>query len=148
SISIKIVPDSTIQYYYQYGTSPGSYTGQTTTATVTAAEPSTTVISGLNPNTHYYYRMQYNYNDSGWVARAEHSFWTQRASGSSFSFDVTSDSHVNIMLGSATTWTSTMNNIAADHPDFLIDLGDTFAMDNVTTLAGADAAYLYQRDFF
>ena len=92
--------------------------------------------------------MQYNYNDSGWVARAEHSFWTQRASGSSFSFDVTSDSHVNIMLGSATTWTSTMNNIAADHPDFLIDLGDTFAMDNVTTLAGADAAYLYQRDFF
>lgn len=148
SISVNIVPDSAIQYYYQYGTSPGSYSGQTTTASAAAGQPSTAVISGLTPNTRYYYRMQYNYNNTGWFARTERSFWTQRASGSSFFFDVTSDSHVNIMLGAAATWTSTMNNIAADQPDFLIDLGDTFAMDGVTTLSAADAAYLYQRDFF
>ena len=34
-----------------------------------------------------------------------------------------------------------MTNAAADHPDFLVDLGDTFAMDAVTTVAGAESAY-------
>lgn len=148
SITIKIVPDSAIQYYYQYGVSSGVYSGQTATITAAAAEASSTVISGLTPNTHYYYRMQYNYNNTGWVARPEYSFWTQRAKGTTFVFDVTSDSHVNIILGNSVTWTSTMNNVAADHPDFLIDLGDTFAMDNVTTRAVADANYLFQREFF
>jgi len=148
SISIKIVPDSTIQYYYQYGTSPGTYSGQTDTVSATGGEPHTVTITGLSPNTHYYYRMHYNYNNTGWVARPEHSFWTQRDKGEEFVFDITSDSHVNIMLGSAAVWTDTLNNVAADDPDFLIDLGDTFAMDNVTTLAGADSAYLFQRDFF
>ena len=38
-----------------------------------------------------------------------------------------------------------MTNVAADHPDFLIDLGDTFAMDNVNSVSGAENAYLYQR---
>ena len=35
SITITIVPDSTIEYYYEYGTSSGVYTGQTGTATAT-----------------------------------------------------------------------------------------------------------------
>ena len=29
-----------------------------------------------------------------------------------------------------------MNGVAADNPDFLIDLGDTFAMDNGSTTCG------------
>ncbi len=33
SITVNIVPDSTIEYHYQYGVSPGSYTGQTSNAT-------------------------------------------------------------------------------------------------------------------
>lgn len=53
SITIKIVPDSAIQYYYQYGVSSGVYSGQTATITAAAAEASSTVISGLTPNTHY-----------------------------------------------------------------------------------------------
>ncbi len=52
------------------------------------------------------------------------------------------------MLGSSATWTQTMNNVAADQPDFLLDLGDTFAMDSVTTAAGANSAYLTQRQYF
>ncbi|NLF52436.1 MAG: hypothetical protein GX577_15015, partial [Leptolinea sp.] len=149
SISIKIVPDSDIQYYYEYGTSPGSYTaGQTATISAEGGEPSTATMTGLSPNTHYYYRMQYNYNSTGWVVRPEHSFWTQRNNGATFDFTITSDSHVGIMLGSASTWTQTMTNVAADQPDFHIDLGDTFAMDSVTSLSVADANYLEQRDYF
>ena len=91
-------------------------------------------ISGLTPNTKYFYRMQYSTNSgASWTIRPEKSFWTQRATGSTFTFDITTDSHINIMLGNSSNWTSTMNGVAADNPDFHIDLGDTMAMDNGTT---------------
>jgi hypothetical protein len=150
SIMITIVPASTIEYYYEYGTGPGAYTRQTTLATATAGEPGKVVISGLTANTQYYYRMKYHLpGETDWVTRTEHSFWTKRAAGSTFVFDVTTDSHVGMQgLGNATTFSQTMTNAAADHPDFLIDLGDTFAMDSVTTVNGAESAYLARRTQF
>ena len=148
SITIKIVPDEDIQYYYEYGLSSGSYSGQTSTVSANGGEPSTQTITGLTGNTHYYYRMQYNYAGTGWIARTEHSFWTQRSKGAEFTFTITSDSHVGIMLGNAATWTQTMENVAEDEPDLHFDLGDTFPMDDVTSLSVADAAYLDQREFF
>ena len=133
SISVKVVPDAAISLYYEYGTEPGVYTQRTATMTAAAAEAKTAVIGCLIPNTRYYYRMRYS-ADGGttWVARPELSFWTQRAPGSTFTFDITTDSHINILLGNQSNWTSTMNGVVADAPDFLIDLGDTFAMDNGT----------------
>ncbi len=151
SVTINIVPDITIEYHYEYGIAPGTYTAQTGNVTATGGQPSEAVLSGLTANTRYYYRMQYHAPGDpadDWVNRTEHSFWTQRTEGSAFSFSITSDSHVNIMLGNAATWTQTMTNIAGAAPDFQIDLGDTFAMDSVTTANAADAAYLYQRQFF
>jgi hypothetical protein len=149
SIMVTIVPASTIDYYYEYGTISGSYPYSTTLTTATGGQPSKVVISGLTANTKYYYHMKYHLpGETDWVTRTEYSFWTQRATGSTFTFDVTSDSHVNIMLGSASEWTKTMTNIANDHPDFEIDLGDTFAMDGVTTVATAETNYKYQYQFF
>ena len=149
SITINIIPDSDIEYYYEYGVVSGTYIGQTVEFSAVGGQPHEAVIDGLAGNTQYFYRMQYHQTgETGWISRDEHSFWTQRASGSTFTFSVTSDSHVNIMLGSASTWTSTLNNVVDDQSDFLIDLGDTFAMDNVTTEPGAENAYKYQRQFF
>ncbi len=146
---ITIVPASTIEYYYEYGTTSGVYTAQTTLATATGGQPGKVVISGLAPNTKYYYRMKYHLpGETDWVTRTEYSFWTKRATGSNFTFTITSDAHVNIMLGNSATWTQTMLNVAADHPDFHLDLGDTFAMDTVATVAGAESAYLTERQYF
>jgi hypothetical protein len=149
SITVSVVPDSAASIYYEYGTSEGNYTDQTSTGSATAGQPYVVTISGLSADTQYYYRMQYS-TDGGstWTARAEHSFYTQRAPGDTFTFDITSDSHVNIMLGSASEWTKTLNNVAADHPDFHLDLGDTFAMDSVTTASGAENAYKFQLQYF
>ena len=58
---------------------------------------------------------------TGWM-RTEHSFWTQRAQGSTFIFTVTSDSHATFNTDHQTA----MTNILNEHPDFQIDLGDTF----------------------
>jgi hypothetical protein len=148
SINVNVVPSSNGQLYFEYGTASGVYTGQTSTVALTSGTPANVVIPGLTPNTRYYYRLESSSDGVNWVSGVEHTFQTQRSPGSAFTFTVTADSHVNILLGNSATWTQTMTNIANDHPDFEIDLGDTFAMDNVTTVAGAEQAYLYQRQFF
>jgi hypothetical protein len=151
SVTVNVVADTALEVYFEYGTTSGDYTGQTDTATFAANTPIEMVIDGLTSNTQYFYRMVYSTNGgSTWTERDEHSFWTQRAQGSTFTFTITSDSHVNIMLGSKAEWTKTLNNVALDHPDFHLDLGDTFAMDSVGVgdVAGAESAYLFQRPLF
>ncbi|MBN2368905.1 MAG: metallophosphoesterase [Vicinamibacteria bacterium] len=147
SITVSVVPNGDISLYYQYGTSPGLYSAKTTTRSATAGQPVEIVVERLRPNTRYYYRMQCRTPGGDWVARDERSFHTQRASGSSFSFTVTSDSHVGILLGDLSVWRQTLLNIARDPvtPDFHLDLGDTFAMDHATTAAQAEQAYVFQR---
>jgi hypothetical protein len=147
SITINIVPDETIEYYYEYGTAPGVYSAQTATATATADQPHQVVINGLDPNTRYYYRMQYRTGGDPWVARPEHSFHTQRARGSTFTFTIISDSHMNGGGGNVSLYEQTLENVAEDNPDFHLDLGDTFWMDGVSTAAVANQRYLAQRQW-
>ena len=143
SITVNIVPVSDIVYHYQYGTASGVYTGQTADTTATAGQPSEVVISGLTANAQYYYRMQYHIPaESDWVNRTEHSFWTQRAAGSTFSFTVTSDDHHT--LGTATT--NAMTNILNEHPDFEIDLGDTFYVGGYSSQSAVNTRYLDYRE--
>jgi hypothetical protein len=148
SVTVNVVPSGSGQVYFQYGTSSGVYGGQTSPVALASGVPVNVVIGGLVANTRYFYRMESSSDGVVWAAGVEHSFMTQRSADSTFTFTVTSDSHVNIVLGNAATWTQTMTNVAADHPDFEVDLGDTFAMDSVSTAAGADSAFLYQRQFF
>ena len=146
SIMVNTVANADMQAYFEYGTSPGSYTNQTSTVSATANEPLKAVMTGLSPNTRYYYRMVYSTNGgTTWVNRDQHSFYTQRAAGSTYKFAVLSDSHINIMLGTAAVSQAVMTNIANSNADYLIDLGDTFAMDNVATVANARSAFLFQR---
>ena len=144
SITVNIVPASTIEYHYQYGTVSGSYSGQTANVTATGGQPHEVVISGLTANTHYYYRMRYHLpGETDWVERTEHSFWTQRASGSTFIFTVTSDSHATFNAEHQTAMTNVLN----DHPDFHLDLGDTFyPASGTTSQTAVNNAYLAYRD--
>jgi hypothetical protein len=147
SVTVHVVIDTARQIYIQYGLSSGSYSGETEVYTTTASEPIKVVIGGLQANTKYYYRMGHRaVGDSTWAYRDEHSFYTQRAQGSTFAFTITSDSHVDIMLGNGTTWGQTLTRVGNDHPDFHIDCGDTFAMDGVTSSTGARTAYFNQRN--
>jgi hypothetical protein len=148
SITINIVPASTIEYHYQYGTSPGSYTWQTPNATATGGQPHNVVISSLAANTHYYYRMRYHLpGETDWVVRAEHSFWTQRAKGSTFTFTIIADSHMSGGGGNESQYVQTLANVAAENPDFHFDLGDTFWTDGVTTVAVENQRYEAQRQW-
>jgi hypothetical protein len=145
SITINIVPASSIEYHYQYGLTPGANTWSTANVTATGGQPSEVTITGLTPNTKYYYHMQYHAPGDAmddWVNRSEYSFWTQRAPGSTFTFTVISDSHAN--YSNAQTQQAAAN-IMADQPDFHLDLGDTFMADNDTSQSQVDQEYLAQR---
>ncbi len=145
AVTINIVPVSTIEYHYQYRpASAPSYTLQTPNVTATGGQPHEITMSGLTANTQYFYRLRYHAPGEAmddWVVRTEHSFWTQRAAGSPFVFTVTSDAHGN--AGS-----TTMNNILGELPDFAVDLGDTFMVDNASseTQSAVNTRYLNFRE--
>ena len=114
SITINIVPATTIEYHYQYGPTSGSYVSTDSRLDCHRRPANEVIISGLSPNTQYYYRMRYHLpGETDWVERTEHSFWTQRAPGSTFIFTVTSDSH-----GFNTAEQNAMTNILNDAPGF------------------------------
>ena len=150
SITVNVIPDLSGDAYFEYGTTSGVYGSNTSVIPATAGEPFEVVIDSLSANTKYYYRMQFRETGQSWVPTAEYSFYTQRAQGSTFTFSLTSDSHINIIRGDEATWIQTLNNVAADNPDFVIDLGDTFAMRLLEPgdVAGAEDVYQYQRPFF
>jgi hypothetical protein len=149
SVTLNVIASTAIEAYVEYGLSPGIYVGATGVASAAANAPLVMVIGGLASDTRYFYRLQYRtVGTSDWTARDEHSFQTQRQPGGTFTFTLTSDSHVNIIFGNTDLYQQTLLNAAADHPDFHVDLGDTFAMDNVTTQAQARNAYLTQRPYF
>lgn len=146
SITINVVPAVEMELHYEYGTSSGIYSSQTSSQNAEAGVPLETRIDGLQPNTKYYFHIAYN----GKVG-TEHSFITQRAPGSTFVFDLQGDSHPE-RTGkefNADLYTRTLQSAASDHPDFYITMGDDFSVDTLKTV-NADtvkALYLNQRQW-
>jgi hypothetical protein len=147
SIMINVVPDENVIIYYEYGTSSGGPYTAISTGSATAGEPYNVVISGLSPDTQYYYRMQYQKPGDVWVARSEHSFHTQRAPGDTFSFTIIADSHMSGGLGNVSLYQQTLTNVATENPEFHLDLGDTFWTDGVTSSTVANERFLAQRQW-
>jgi Divergent InlB B-repeat domain len=142
SITINVVPASTMQYRYKYGTTSGNLTQQTSPVDATGGQPSEVTITGLTADTKYYYQMIYDgdgsVTDGDFETKTEHSFHTARAAGDSFAFSVTTDGH-------AGNTSATYTNILNELPDFNIDMGDTFMTDGVSSQTSANSKYLAQR---
>ena len=130
SITVNAILDESGDVYFEYGTVSGVYTsGQTEILTATAGEPVETMISGLAANTQYFYRLQFRpAGVTSWAAGDEYSFRTQRAKNETFSFTLTSDSHLGQTFSGNTParYNQTTLNVAKDHADFHLDLGDAF----------------------
>ncbi len=140
SISINVVPAIAMEIYYEYGTASGSYTAQTAAQQAPAGALLETTIDGLQPNTRYYYRIRYND-----AAGSEHTFITQRAPGSTFTFDLQGDSHPE-RVGkefNADLYTRTLQSAASDLPDFYMTIGDDFSVDTLKTVNSDTVRALY-----
>jgi hypothetical protein len=157
SVTANVIPDQSGEISFEYGTASGVYGNQTDATPCTANVPVEVVIGGLAPNTRYYYRLRFRAaSGDPWTAGGEHAFQTQRAPGSTFTFTIVSDSHLGQYGGQTADqkalYQLTLQSVAAEQPDFHIDLGDTFPMDpsplgTGMTEAEAKAAYLYQRPY-
>ncbi len=137
SVTINMAADQDLDVYVEYGTASGSYTGRTASARYSGGAPFNVVLTGLKANTRYYYRIEYRATGaSAFTPRVERSFQTQRPRGSTFTFDVQFDPHMDENSDPA-TYTQTLANILADKPDFLIDLGDNTMSDKLQPVTQA-----------
>ena len=129
-----------MELYYEYGVSPETYTSQTVPQKASAGTPLETLISALQPNTRYYYRMHY-----GDKVGPEHTFITQRAPGSTFTFGIQGDSHPERLNKQfdAGLYTRTLQSVAADQPDFYMTIGDDFSVDTLQTVNAGTVRAIY-----
>ena len=71
SVTVNVVPSSSGQIYVQYSTASGIYdgvgSGQTNHATLSSGKPYEAVISGLTPDTQYYYRIESSLDGNSWT---------------------------------------------------------------------------------
>jgi hypothetical protein len=160
SITINTIMEMDGEVSFEYGTAPGDYTaGQTSAQSATMGDPVETIIGALSSDTQYYYRIRYRaMSGDDWTSGAEHFFHTQRAPGEAFTFTIISDSHLGQTFSSNTPerYEQTTLNVAADLPDFNLDLGDAFIVstdlgvgNNVNgNQSQVDAVYLGQRPYF
>ncbi len=142
----------------QYGTAPGAYSAQTSASALVAGTPLVLTLNSLAANTPYYYRLSYQGANNLTALTGEYRFHTARPSGSTFTFTIQADLHLD-ENSSLAQYQKTLANVAADAPDFHIDLGDTFMCEKTSTplvantqpcadVPTVDARYQYERGNF
>lgn len=147
SITINVIAPAGMQAYFEYGASSGIYSQKS--ATLTSSNGTIeNILTNLLPNTKYYYRTNYKLSgESNFKIGTEHSFVTQRPEGTTFTFDLQADPHMD-GHSEPEVYRSVLQTEAADNPDFLIDLGDTFMTEKfASTQEQVERRYIEQRDF-
>ena len=132
SITVSILFDRKTEVYWEYGTVSGSYPFVTAVETALSNTPLEFDFTNLQPDTKYYYRTRYRISGStsAFSVGPEHTFQTQRAKGSSFSFTIEADEHLYDKKGVRNLFKICLANQAADNPDFMLSLGDIFGDDH------------------
>lgn len=127
-------PTQSGAFYLAYGTTPGTYSHQTTPTPLQPATPVEVTLGALSADTAYVYRLYYQAaGQSTWVPTDEAGFHTARPAGSTFTFCLQGDSHperLNTQFNGA-LYTRTLLTAAADRPDFYLTLGDDFSVDTL-----------------
>jgi len=150
SVTAHIMADADMDCFLEYGTDPNEFAWRTDTLLMLAGEPNVVCIAALDPNTQYYYRLWHRPADSNIYRSTDlQAFHTQRAGGTTFSFVVQADSHLDEQ-SIPELYTITLSNELLEIPDFVIDLGDTFMSDKVRpmTYETVEERYRLQRSFF
>lgn len=149
SVTLSVLAYGDLEGYVAYGSEPGRYSGQTTQQLLKRGQPAEVLIKSLQPNTIYYYQFfSRAAGEDKFKAAEERSFHTARPAGSKFTFVVQADSHLdeNVI---PERYQRSMLNMVSDHPDFLVDLGDTFMTGKYRgDRVGAEKQYLAQRFYF
>jgi len=121
TISLSLYAQEDLETIIQYRKAYESDFQQTGRYFIKAQFPQVIELVGLQPDTTYLYKVIANGTPS-----SEHTFHTQRAAGSSFTFTIDSDPHFNDPQFNGRLYSTTLSTALEDNPDFHINLGDTF----------------------
>lgn len=131
SISVLLVFSEAAEVCARYGVSSGNLDQQTGWKSFAANESAEILIENLTANTRYFYQICHRLPGTvGFTTRPEHNFHTQRSPGSTFSFVVQADPHLDSQSDAA-LYSRCLENQLADAPDFMVDLGDIFMSDKM-----------------
>ena len=135
TITMSILFDKNIQVYWEYGTTPGSYPITTPIYSGVADSVIEANFTKLNPDTRYYYRTRYRLDNTNnpYLIGIEHSFQTQRKVGTTFSFVVEADPHLDSNTN-PDAYKLTLKHMLSKKPDFIIDLGDNAMSDKLPVI--------------
>jgi hypothetical protein len=150
SITMSLLTTAESEFFIQYGKNPGQYDALTDIAALKKDEPGELTVKGLEKDSQYYYRICHRTaSETGFSAGTEGSFHTQRAVGESFVFTIDADPHFDSNTDSEKLQL-TFQNMLKEHPDFNIDLGDTFMSEKLVLQSNAQVAsnYANKRDYF
>lgn len=131
TLSLLSATDQTLSITY----SADNTAPQSISAAMIANTSQEIVLSNLTADT------AYTYSINGGVANTFH---TARATGTTFTFTIQADSHLDSNTD-AQVYAQTLSNQRTDQPDFFIDLGDTFMTEKYKPYTDAAPQYLAQR---
>ncbi len=135
--------------YIEYGYNKSSYSSKSEVITLTKAGTTSIIIDGLKPSNKVYYRVRYATGTlKVYLALPQTSVTTSKEVSSNI-FAVQADPHMD-ENSSADVYNGTLKQIAAAAPAFLMDLGDIFMVDKLTskTEANIRARYELMKGFY
>ncbi|HQQ75836.1 MAG TPA: metallophosphoesterase [Thermoanaerobaculia bacterium] len=146
SIVVSVVAYQDGDGYVEVVPAAGGAPAATGTKALAAQQGVEFPVAGLQPDTAYSYRLLWRAGTSGaYTATPSRTFRTARPAGSAFTFTLHADSHLDNNTDPA-LFARTMQNAAADAPDFHVDLGDTFMTDKYgAAFTDAQPQYYAQR---
>lgn len=148
TLSVSVQALTPLEARVRYGARGSSAEHTSPWTRIDAPNVQTIELSGLKPNTEYDYVLETRGGpDEPPSASEQRSFATQRAPGHPFVFALQADSHLDENMTPA-AYERTLANVAADRPDFFVDLGDTFMTDKYGAFAQSLAHYEAQRYYF
>lgn len=128
--------DQPVEVMFEFGVTPDNLSQSTAIFTSQPGAAIFAVLQPLQANTPYYYRTRYRVpGASNFQSGPVRSFHTQRPPGSGFTFVIQADPHLDNMSDTA-LYRQCLKNELADHPDFMIDLGDIFMSDKMKNAQG------------
>jgi hypothetical protein len=93
-VTVNVLPAEDLEVYFEHGAAPGAYTDQIRAATLPGDQPSEVTLDDLQPDARTYYRIRHRLPGlSEFAADEEHSFYTKREPGTTFTFDIQGGSH-------------------------------------------------------
>ena len=123
-----------------YGTAPGKLTKSLPLSKFPKDTPVELELKGLSAGTRYYWQVKL-----GSETTPERSFTTPRPAGSTFTFAIQADSHLD---GGSVAQVYLRSLAAMRDTDFFVDLGDTFMTDKYPRFEDAHGQYVAQRYYF